>query len=132
MVVAAELQGQLFEVTVHRYSICVIPIMHVVSYMSVCLMHTHICTGDQWHLRRTNWCREAVEVLEDEVSIIFVSLYSITSLEPRPSAQFFSQHGKNDFFHGCEKNCAVGLGSRLFHHYLYAKQGSPQHSILQV
>lgn len=22
--------------------------------------------GNQWHLRRTNWCREAVEVLEDE------------------------------------------------------------------
>ena len=42
----------------------------------------HVCTGDQWHLRRTNWCREAVEVLEDEVSIIFVSLYSITTVEP--------------------------------------------------
>ena len=36
------------------------------------------------------------------------------SLEPRPSAQFFSQPWKKSpFFHGCEKNCAEGLGSRL-------------------
>ena len=26
------------------------------------------CTGDDWHLRRTNWCGEAAEILDDEVT----------------------------------------------------------------
>jgi len=25
------------------------------------------CLGDGWHLRKTNWCGEEAEILEDEV-----------------------------------------------------------------
>ena len=40
------------------------------------------------------------------------------SLEPRPSTQFsFAAVEKSlIFFHGCEKNCVEGLGSRLTLH----------------
>ena len=41
------------------------------------------------------------------------SLLSGSPVEPRPSTQFFSQPWKKTAFHGCEKNCVVGLGSRL-------------------
>ena len=41
--------------------------MHVYMYMHV----SCICNfaGDEWHLRRTNWCGEAAEILDDEVTM---------------------------------------------------------------
>ena len=35
-------------------------------YSLVVIMH--MMSGDQWHLRKTNWCGEATDILDDEVT----------------------------------------------------------------
>ena len=32
----------------------------------IIIMYLH-CVGDEWHLRKTNWCGEAADILDSEV-----------------------------------------------------------------
>ena len=41
--------------------------VHVNLLKGHTLSTIHIAVGDEWHLRKTNWCGEAAEILDDEV-----------------------------------------------------------------
>jgi len=50
-------------------------------------------SGDQWHLRKTNWCGEAAEILDDEVTRLEMSYLQINELTSTLPKQ--SSFGKN-------------------------------------